>query len=196
METAMKKSVLIVVAGVFIWGCAVPVPEAPPSNPRVIERDLTRPWPPVPHDPAPPVSPAPVEPAAQPLNESPADLESAWKPKATFCIEFANESLKTVTQESADSYREIMDLYQSGDTLLLIGHSHGPSRVGNARLATGRAQTVQEALVAQGVDPARIRTLAAWSAVKGQASIGRGVEILLIGEEAPMKEACLLLAKI
>lgn len=55
-------------------------------------------------------------------------------------------------------------LKTKGTRVLLVGHSHGPSQIGNAKLALSRTTHIAKLLMHAGVSPHRIIQAATWSA--------------------------------
>ena len=126
------------------------------DNPRIVQRDLAR-------LPAPEKSPEPV------IEENPAEVPPI-RPSCT--ILFENDSLRRFDSSVLDTF---LAKVEKDAHLLVIGHSHGNSAVGTARLATGRADTIRRYLKQQGFE--NLHVLARWSNRKVDYGPSRGVQV-------------------
>ena len=161
---------------------AVPQPMVPANRPagRVISRDLLAPArsPALPRLPTPPPPAQPTRPAI-PLPRAPSEPTAATS--APVVLGFANESTR-LTRVTRQQLGTLYAALSPGHTVLLVGHSHGPSRVGNAALAQGRTHAAARHLTHLGLEEARIRLLASWSHTKGTYMLSRGVRAFILPE--------------
>jgi hypothetical protein len=114
-------------------------------------------------------------------------------PSPDYFVDFRNESASLnlgLNKEMPVIEREL-----PGDEThyFVLGHSHGPSVVGNAELAQKRARAVGRWLKQQGVSNERIHMLASWSKVKELNYPTRGVQVFKMNDkEFPLFIARLL----
>lgn len=183
-----KRWLFIVLALAVLVGCVakpVVVPEVK-KNPRIIERDLTIRIPisrPV------AVAPAPVVPqeAPAPVVERPVIKPAAIEQKPyemTFEVEFANDSYSRLLPSGKDALKLIKEEIEGASRIVCIGHSNGVTAVGNALLASSRADFVASELQKFGVSRDKIKTMAAWSPKFTKDVPAKGVQVFLTKQES------------
>lgn len=97
-------------------------------------------------------------------------------------IQFANESI--VPSDVMLFTGLIKDaLRDKGAKVVLVGHSHGKSQVGNGRLALRRTQAVARLLVKAKIAPCRIIQVATWSTV-AKGSMSKAVRAYIVPSNA------------
>jgi hypothetical protein len=158
---------------VALSGCSTLATKSlPENNPRIIYRDLVA---------APqPVFVQPV--AVQPVVEPMAIIKAAPKPtfsphskKADYFIPFYNESSKINT-----GITHAMPTIDLSSHYFLLGHSHGSSAVGNAKLSQARAEAVARYLIQNKVKNPHIHMMASWSSWRDDYSPPKGVEVYVM----------------
>ena len=178
----MKKAILLLLSLAVISGCTSMQKSEPVTiekNPRIIERDLTKAL------------------EMKRVTGSGFIAVQNEQKKNTLrydIIEFANESIVLYKHDKLDA---IVAKLKEGDQIYLIGHSHGWSKYGTSKLATGRTDTVSYHLKQKGIDPKRVHKLASWSKRSNSDSPARGVQIFVINKDAePYQKAQLFLAQL
>jgi len=99
--------------------------------------------------------------------------------KNTFIVSFPNENGLSPLTSSFTGW-VVSHLEDGANKVVIVGHSHGWSRVGNSKLAVERTETVTNMLLKAGVDINKIRKKAIWSGDKDIGGTSRGVEIRVI----------------
>lgn len=176
----MKKAILLLLSLTVISGCTSMQQSEPVTiekNPRIIERDLTK---------------------ALEIKKMIQQVQNGQKKNTPQydIIEFRNESI-ILSKHQNNKLDAIVAKLKEGDQIYLIGHSHGWSKYGTSKLATGRTDTVSYHLKQKGVDLKRVHKLASWSKRSSSDSPARGVQIFVINKYAdPYQKAQLFLAQL
>ena len=176
----MKKAILLLLSLTVISGCTSMQQSEPVTiekNPRIIERDLTK---------------------ALEIKKMIQQVQNGQKKNTPQydIIEFRNESI-ILSKHQNNKLDAIVAKLKEGDQIYLIGHSHGWSKYGTSKLATGRTDTVSYHLKQKGVDLKRVHKLASWSKRSNSDSPARGVQIFVINKDAdPYQKAQLFLAQL
>ncbi len=176
----MKKAILLLLSLTVISGCTSMQKSEPVTiekNPRIIERDLTK---------------------ALEIKKMIQQVQNGQKKNTPQydIIEFRNESI-ILSKHQNNKLDAIVAKLKEGDQIYLIGHSHGWSKYGTSKLATGRTDTVSYHLKQKGVDLKRVHKLASWSKRSSSDSPARGVQIFVINKDAdPYQKAQLFLAQL
>ncbi len=102
--------------------------------------------------------------------------------KEPFYIPFFNES-SVLPSEHLPVLRELVRHHKDGDHYVVMGHSHGQSLVGTARLAQRRAETVTNWMIQQGIDKRVIHQTASWSGHRDMLAPSKGVMVYVTGEQ-------------
>ncbi len=176
----MKKYLPLFILVFLVSGCASIEKHEPTKNDRIIYRSLL-----------PEVQKKDFNnygqnnPVINPIQEEPLlpvlEKQVIVKPfnphskKASAYIPFYNESSKI------SAYDSLSKLEISKETnYFLVGHSHGSSLVGNAKLAVLRADNVAGYLKKKGVAKRNIHVLASWSSSVDGFSPLKGVEVYIV----------------
>ncbi len=152
-------------------------------NSRVVTRNLA----------APKVMPTPVYRGV--INKAPIPTEVAALKSGkasrlienvsqTFYIEFPNESWK-LNKSNLNALLDAVVTIDEGQRILIVGNSHGASRVGTGRLAHKRADAVYQYLIRNGVKANRIHRLASWDNIAVDHAPSRGVQVMFVTNDDP-----------
>ena len=115
--------------------------------------------------------------AAEPAEE----VVSVPDAKDPFYIPFYNES-SVLSGERLPVLREIVKNHEDGNRYIVVGHSHGQSLVGTAKLAQNRAEAVTNWMIGQGIDKHVIHQTASWSSHRDVLGPPKGVLVYVTGE--------------
>ena len=179
----MKKVLFIIIGLLLILGCAVhqvqQAQEPTVIKKRIIYRDLTKPVvirKKIPDPQHSVLKEMPPIPEIKP-HEVPEEKDIAIKPN--FFIEFKNESIVQMDNNSLDQF---IASTERKSHIFIIGHSHGKSDVGNLKLASKRAQHVAKILWETGFK--NIHVMAAWGYGPVWFAPGRGVLLYVVQKDA------------
>ena len=111
----------------------------------------------------------------------PTEVVSVPDAKDPFYIPFYNES-SVLPSERLPVLREIVKNHEDGNRYIVVGHSHGQSLVGTAKLAQNRAEVVTNWMIGQGIDKHVIHQTASWSAHRDVLGPPKGVLVYVTGE--------------
>jgi hypothetical protein len=104
-------------------------------------------------------------------------------PSPDYFVDFSNES--AFLNLELNKVMPAIEEDAAGDEThyFVMGHSHGPSVVGNAMLAQKRARVVARWLKQRGVSNERIHMLASWSATKELNYPSSGVQVFKMNDQ-------------
>lgn len=181
----MKKIfyILVLFLIVITAACATkPVPpEAHVPNERIKYRDLTKP------EPKRFKVPAVLDTEKViPKKQQPVIIKKPSGPSVTnvhgimpqMFIEFKNESYQLY---DANILKKYIDTGDKSAQVVLIGHSHGKSKIGTLRLASKRAKVIQNILNERGFK--KVHVMASWSSNKIDFTPNRGVHLYEIKKD-------------
>jgi len=120
---------------------------------------------------------------AQPAlaDAKPAAIVSVPHVTDPFYIPFYNES-SVLPSERLPVLRDIVKHHKDGNHYVVMGHSHGQSFVGTAKLAQQRAEAVTNWMIGQGIDKTVIHQTASWGSHRDSLAPPKGVLVYVTGE--------------
>lgn len=104
-------------------------------------------------------------------------------PAPDYFVDFSNESASLSLRLNKEMPSVEGEAPGDETHYFVLGHSHGPSVVGNAELAQKRARVVGQWLMQRGVSNERIHMLASWSSTKELNYPTSGVQVFKMNDQ-------------